>query len=178
MNQAHGNTQRRLQVSAEIVTDGGKAPDRLGRGRAPGMGSMVQFGLRNRGTPLGDRKEAQVRVGTGGDIRCRLKTGRQGPLHIGLSRTNPNLADNHIAQNNSIVAADLKVAPLGGGLQRLETHRPTTILGHSGDALTRELHGHRLTVGRTPPDRHRPALLQNCMIGKERMERHVGPNKA
>ena len=76
------------------------------------------------------------------------------------------------------MSADLEVTPFGGGFQSLEPHRPSTILGHGGDALTRELHGHRLTVGRTPPDRHRPALLQHCVIGKERMERHVGPNKA
>jgi hypothetical protein len=76
------------------------------------------------------------------------------------------------------MAADLEVAPLGSGLQSLETHRPTTILGHGGNTLAGELHGHRFTVGGVPPDRHRPALLQNRVIGEEGMEGHVGPNKA
>ena len=58
VDQAHGNPQSRLQISAEIVADGGKAPDRLGRGRAPGVRGMIEFSLRNRGTPLGDGEEA------------------------------------------------------------------------------------------------------------------------
>ena len=58
VDQAHRNPQSRLQISAEIVADGRKAPDRLGRGRAPGVRGMIEFGLRNRGTPLGDGEEA------------------------------------------------------------------------------------------------------------------------
>ena len=76
------------------------------------------------------------------------------------------------------MTTDLEIAPLGGGFQGLETHRPTPILGHGGNTLAGELDGHRFTVGGAPPDRHRPALLQNRVIGEEGMEGHIGPNKA
>ena len=47
VDQAHGNTQGRLEVTAEIITHGGESADGLGRGGAPGMRSMVQLGLRH-----------------------------------------------------------------------------------------------------------------------------------
>jgi len=102
----------------------------------------------------------------------------QPPLHVRLPGADPHLADDDVGQHHRVVAAHLEAAPLGRGLHRPEIHRPAAIARLGRHGLPAELHGDLLAIGGPAPDRDRPALLEDRMVGEERVEGHVGPDEA
>jgi hypothetical protein len=98
-------------------------------------------------------------------------------LHIPLTRTDPDITNNHIVDLDPVVSVHYQISPLKGGWQRAQRDPPTTRLIGTGLSVASEAtDGNTLSRSGSPPDGKRHLLLEDHVIPKDGGHGHLGPD--
>ena len=170
IDQADRDVQLALEVPADQIADSGEARKRLRRTEVP-LGFHV--GLRCPAPHVRHLEEPDVGIRKRLDQLAAAGDALQPVLHIGLPRAEPDVADQHVAAGQGVVALDGQRRSVGGGRERCELHLPPAVLaGGGGNGLPGELHRNRFSGASGSPDRHRAVTLQNHVVGEDRRQFH------
>jgi len=140
VNQAHGDIEVLVQLAAEEIGHGGEVRHRLGAARDPLVIRRAVF-LGRFGGLSRDIEKAQVRILRFGDLLFGVSRVRHRPLHVGLTRSHPDLADEDVLEEERLgVMGHAQVVDLAVGLLRLQRGLPFAVRAHDhflhiGDGL-------------------------------------------
>ena len=129
IDQADRDVQLALEVPADQIADRGEARKRLRRTEVP-LGFHV--GLRCPAPHVRHLEEPDVGIRKRLDQLAAAGDALQPVLHIGLPRAEPDVADQHVAAGQGVVALDGQRRSVGGGRERCELHLPPAVLAGGG----------------------------------------------
>ena len=165
LDQPDGHAQIVVEPLAEEVSDGGEGRRDVRLADRPREGDRR---FRFAGDAMRDAQEADLRVV--GDARLVRAVARAGerPFHVRLPRTEPHLADQHIAQDDAVFALDGDFVGTSG-VHRIETYHPfAVVIGTGTSPLIADADDHRLADGRRSPDGDVAPLLQYHVVAEQR----------
>jgi hypothetical protein len=98
-------------------------------------------------------------------------------LHISLSRTDPDITNDHIVDLDPVVSVHDQISALKGGWQRAQGDPPTTRLIGTGLSVASEATDEdSLSRSGISPDGKRHLLLEDHVIPKDGGHGHLGPD--
>ena len=180
----HGHAERPAQVAPEEVADGAEGLHRGGRSLAPGARHVLA--RREAAVDL-HREEPHVGIlrALGDDLERvfdrAVASALHGNLHVRLSRAEPHLADQHVAQHDrfAVAVADADRAFLERRRRRAQRRAPAAFgvgLRPHGRPPRRG-HPHLRTRGRPAPDLHVRRLLQHHVVAHDGREPDFRPGR-
>ena len=183
VHDAHGHAEFLKNIAGEEIAHGSKCADGLRRGRLPAIGLDGFHGRGGAGLldpHVADQREIRGGDFSGGVLHAAAGLpgagpGLDGELHVGLTRTEPNFADDDVAHGERIFSGDGQVHPDGARRQCVEIDDPTAIGpgGRAAGLFAQRDRDFFAGIGATP-DGHGLVALQHGMIREERRERDVG----
>ena len=118
-----------------------------------------------------------LRMITRGNLLRRIRTGRHGPLHVGLPRTEPHLTDQHVADHDSIGGGHQQhVRTAGFHFRQGGLPAAVGVSTRYDDFAITQLEAHGFTRIRPSPDGNGDSTLQHHVITKESGQFQVGPH--
>ena len=179
MKNADGDAEFFADALCKEIADGRETADGVGRGGLPAAVRDLRHG--QVGADVLHAQVTDERVGGLGllDIE-QLRRTAQAPFHVGLTRGEPHLAHDDVAQRDAGVAAcDDEVGAGGVGGQRIEIGAPGAG-GVDARALRLAGEGHRDVRARLvvpAPHRHGDITLQHGVIRERRGELERGDRR-
>ena len=159
-----GNVHLLLDLSGEIVADGGDPGCGFGRDDAPVAIDHIDMVV---GGMTADGVEANVGVVGRPDLLIGILCEPQGQTHVGLPAAEPHVADQDIVQFSALMAGDLH--GIGStGRRRLNLHLPPAIgAGSAGCGVFADLNLDGITRIGPAPDGVGLAALQDHVVAKD-----------
>ncbi len=184
VDKADRHVQPAQQLTAEVVADRREtAPaarlDRLGPADVPGRVDRRQRARRN---PVGHHEQAQRGLVGVADVARRADR-VQAHLHVGLARTDPDVAAQQVAADHRLArAADRHLVELPGA-QRADAGLPAPVIAGLGSrGLAVDGHADLLARRRPAPDGDGAVTLQDGVVveegREERLDLHLAPGRA